>query len=50
MCGKVLSVVKSRKMTATVSKLIQYVDAIVDEDQKKRELYSIIFLQIACYC
>jgi len=35
MCGKVLSVVKGRKMTAAAAKLIQFVDGIVDEDQKK---------------
>jgi len=34
MFGKVLSVVKGRKMTAAAAKLIQYVDGIVDEDQK----------------
>jgi hypothetical protein len=37
MCGKVISVVKSRKMTAAGAKLVQYVDGIVNEDQKKRK-------------
>ena len=36
MCGKVLSVVKGTKMTAAAAKLVQHVDGIVDEDQRKR--------------